>query len=75
MAEVAEDELQNEDIELCLKVGANLASPMYAAGRYAPIESPMWWHHQRLHKDLFGSAPGLKHRPTDDRMNKALYTP
>jgi phenylpropionate dioxygenase-like ring-hydroxylating dioxygenase large terminal subunit len=99
MAEVAEDELQQEDIALCLKVGANLASPMYAAGRYAPIESPsafiplppgmltfrlltfpvcflpsVWWWHQRLHKDVFGSAPGLKHRPTDDRMNKALYT-
>lgn len=74
MAEVAEDELQHQDIDLCLKVSSNLRSPMYAAGRYAPIESPMWWWHQRLHNSIFGTAPGLRHHPKDAGMNRVHYT-
>jgi hypothetical protein len=96
----AEDELQREDIDLCIKVSENLRNPLYNAGRYAPIEvrsderaafaprctpadcaclrrslcqqAPMWWWHQKLHKDVFGSAPGLKHRPVGS--NRSFYT-
>ena len=34
----AEDHLQKEDIDLCLRVSENLRNPRYDAGRYAPIE-------------------------------------
>ena len=34
----AEDHLQKEDIDLCLRVSENLSNPRYQAGRYAPIE-------------------------------------
>ena len=65
----AEDHLQKEDIDLCLRVSENLANPRYQAGRYAPIEAPMWFFHQKLHKSIFGSAPGLKHRPGGSNRN------
>lgn len=41
--------------------GENLRNPLYDAGRYAPIETPMWIFHQNLHRDIFGTAPGLHH--------------
>lgn len=54
---------------MCLRVHANLKNPLYDSGRYAPIEAPMWWWHQLLHKDIFGSAPGLKFKPAgENRM-------
>ena len=59
----AEDSLQKEDIELCLRVGENLRNPLYNAGRYAPIEAPMWWFHQKLHADIFGGDPPGLHHP------------
>lgn len=34
----------------------------------------MWWHHQLLHRSLFGTAPGLRHHPADAAMNKVYYT-
>ena len=65
----AEDHLQKEDIDLCLRVSENLRNPRYDAGRYAPIEAPMWFFHQKLHKSIFGTAPGLKHRPGGSNRN------
>ena len=37
--------------------------------RYAPVETPMWYHHQLLHKDLFGTAPGLDAPSTTLKYN------
>jgi hypothetical protein len=65
----AEDELQKQDIELCMRVGENLRNPLYKAGRYAPIEAPMWFFHQLLNKDIFGTSPGLVHRPVGSNRN------
>ncbi|KAK9807556.1 hypothetical protein WJX72_002507 [[Myrmecia] bisecta] len=55
----AENEIQMEDMDLCFKVQENLRNGIYDAGRYAPIEIPMWYYHQLLHRDIFGDAPGL----------------
>ena len=29
----------------------------------------MWFFHQKLHKSIFGTAPGLKHRPGGSNRN------
>ena len=32
-------------------------------------QAPMWFFHQKLHNSIFGSAPGLKHRPGGSNRN------